>query len=853
MTARKNKPAQRRWLRAYFICGALASLLALALVFIAASEADSAVLLGLSATRLALAVGLVALGIFFSWAAWVGTEKLEKRVLGAISVPVPYAAAIAIAILAVLLSFYLIILTFKFTDALVAARLTRLLPVFVWLFVMAAATLVVAPRLRFGRSFPLDSATLGVAGIAALCFLAIGFLVTLTGLGLTPDRAGWDSPGVPLLTTQVAGALAGAFLLFGVLIYLQRRFKWEFSRLDLAAAVLLWLLAVGLWQSQPMSPIFYAPTPRAPNFEYYPSSDAATVDIAGQRLLVGEGFTEIAEKPLYSFFLAGLHTVAGQSYASVVFVQTLVLALFPAVLYLIATRLHHRLAGLLLSVLVILREVNGIALSGQISVSHSKLLMTDLPTALGMAAFTLLLIRWLENKNRPILWPLWVGAGLGALTLLRSQVILFLPILALVAFLYAAKNLRHRVVNAGFVVLGFALITLPWVARNYQYTGQFGYSQPLQAQYVAGQYSLTPELSGSEQSSLGFSQVIQFTLAHPLEVTRFVSAHFLHNEVSSLLALPASFDLPDKLVTYYNYLPYWQGAEDRLWNECCGLETYISQAPYWDRWDGVVPGGASMPFAFNLLVVAVGIGAVWKRVGWLTMVPIGVHLLYSLSTSVARVSGWRLILPVDWVLLLFYCAGLAQLGLWIWSYLFGKNPALQQSKPNNRKQETQTLQGVPVWVAGLLVAGLLLPISEMIVPDRYTQDSTEVSQAWEEVGLAEETGVDMQTFLAQPNAALRIGRALYPRYYAANEGEPGGDSAFHDQPFARMAFWVVGPVTDRVALPLLTVPVGFPNAVDVYVIGCEGGAFFRAAAVIFPNGDAPNLVASAEDAFVCTP
>jgi hypothetical protein len=548
----------------------------------------------------------------------------------------------------------------------------------------------------------------------------------------------------------------------------------------------------------------------------------------------------------------------------VVAAQIAVLAFFPLALYFLGSRLHHRFSALILGLAVILRERNAIALSGEIGVSHSKLLMTDMPTALALALFCLLLLKWLSADKNYLRWPLFVGASLGFLLLLRSQTVIMLPALLIVAFWFRDENLRKRFVYAGVLLLGFALASLPWMARNYAQTGIFGYSQPLQALYLAKQYSLTPEINDpgfpegtpiSEYVTLGFAKVVDFSLQHPAEVARFVSAHFFHNEVSALLALPIRFDLSDKLVTYYDLLPYWEGAEDRLWSECCSLDAHIASTPYWRAWNGIFPSDALLPIAINLALVALGIAAAWKHAGRLALIPIGLHVLYNLSTAIARVSGWRLALPVDWVLILYYCLGIGQMCLWAWFYLFGGRSVKEKQKKFTRKPAPNWRQErLPQYAAAIFVAALLLPAAEILIPVRYPAlDRNTAITEWQEADFAQRPPLELDVFLDQPGAVAVWGRALYPRFYAADLGEPGGQwPAFNPLPFNRLGFVLVGPQGNHIVLPVQTAPGAFPNASDVLVFACQGVGYLRAVAVIFTDGNAPDLLGDFHT-FSCEP
>lgn len=815
-----------------------------------------------------LVVGLLALGVIF---AWLGRLTATQNSLGeavrtgvgkVLSNPLTYALLIAFGLLLSIVSFYLILLTFKITDELIRARLVRLLPIIAWLFLFSVQALVFAPRIKPLPAVGSDSRGTWRPFVVVLAGLfLVGIVMWLTGFGLQPDRTGWDNPGAPVMATQVMVGWLLALLVYGFLRLGGSRWSWTFKTLDLVVVLGLWALATWLWIAQPLTPTFFSPAPRAPNFEYYPYSDATTHDLAAQNLLIGDGFTEFIEKPLYSFFLFIAHILVGQNYHSVVAVQIAVLAFFPGVLYLLASRLHHRLSGALLALVVVFREANTIALSGEIGVSHSKLLMTDLPTALAVSALALLVLGWLQSHRGDLRWPLWVGGVLGLIMLLRSQTIIFLPFLLLVAFWRAGKVWKTRLVHTGLLLSAFVLAAVPWMVRNYRNTGQFGYSQPLQALYLAKQYSLVPELGDpgfpantpvDQYVSLGFSRVAQFTLAHPGEVARFIATHFFHNLTSSFLALPMRFDLTDKIVTFYNLRPYWVGLEGRLWSECCSLNATIDSSPYWDKWNGVLPADAWLPLLTNVGFVSLGVAAVWKRTRWMVVVPVGAFVLYNLSTSIARVSGWRLILPVDWVLILFYSAGVAQVGIWVWHYWFGSR-SLEADEPINTKVVLPQKQRLPQWAAMFLGLGLLLPLVELVIPPQYPEISAaEAALLWQRSELAEQTGLNLDTFLEQPGADFRWGRALYPRFYASQTGEPGQDvSAYNILPFSRMAFWVIGAVDDQIALPLRG-PAQLPNASEVFVLGCVEQGYFRAAAVVFPQRQAPDRLAEGSDAFLCT-
>ncbi len=63
------------------------------------------------------------------------------------------------------------------------------------------------------------------------------------------------------------------------------------------------------------------------------------------------------------------------------------------------------------------------------------------------------------------------------------------------------------------------------------------------------------------------------------------------------------------------------------------------------------------------------------------------------------------------------------------------------------------------------------------------------------------------------------GKALYPRYYTAGEGEESDDII---RQFGNLRFYLAGPISQEIVLPLTDKQqLEFPNYRDVLVIGCE--------------------------------
>ena len=95
------------------------------------------------------------------------------------------------------------------------------------------------------------------------------------------------------------------------------------------------------------------------------------------------------------------------------------------------------------------------------------------------------------------------------------------------------------------------------------------------------------------------------------------------------------------------------------------------------------------------------------------------------------------------------------------------------------------------------------------------------------MGLIEHSNFSQEeliAFLAEPGAMIVTGRALYPRYYPAGEGESDLNTHYQNFDFQRLVFTQIGPdspVVTGVVIPGAPFPEGLSlQAADVVVLGC---------------------------------
>ncbi len=864
--------------RNYFLLAAVEGLFVLVGILTAATDPSNIWLLGYSRTRLVIAGVVLATAGGFAAIGWRAHQSpargsnMGDKVADWVAGKSKYFTALMVLGVAALFGLYLFFVAAQVSDNLVRLRLERLRPLLLWLLFLSAQAILFLPTFRYYatmRKIKLPTRILRASVVILLVFLGIASLMSWTRIGLEPDRIGWDNPGAPVLALQLFAVVIAGVSILGISLWINRvikkypkvnRLGGRFIHVDMILGALIWLTAILMWSAEPLTPTYFSPQVQAPNFEFYPYSDASLHDRAGQNLIIGEGYQPVVEKPLYSLFLGLTHLLVGQDYRDVINIQVALLALFPVVVFLLSTRFHHRLTGLFAAGLLIFRETNTIALSPQIRVSHSKLLMTDLPAAFLISIFIMALFWWLSNSDSRREGAILAGGTLGVTLLVRSQAILLIPVVLVGLILITRLTLRRFFLSAALFVVGVGVVIVPWMWRNFQITGQFGYSQPRQALYIAKQYSLTPEdddpgfpegTTPEEYTSLGFSKMISFTRSYPGVVLKFVTSHFLRNEISALFIFPLSYSD----IATNNQGGNLFGVDPFIWQDCCSLNALVASTPYWGEWSGDLSGEAVIAMLINLGLISLGIGIAYQRWRFLGLLPLFLHLGYSLSAAVGRISGWRLILPVDWIVILYFCIGLAQLVLW--GIAFFKNEELNEielqvsisSEGLERNRKGSSYGRSMAIGAVFLLIGISVPLAEGMFPLKYAPVSNaETKEILEEYGNRPYFEMGVEQFLKEDNAVATTGRLLYPRYYRAQELEPGEDLSDNPLLVDRLIFTLAGPVRGKVLMPLNDPPTYIANASDVLVIGCQRDGYLLALVLVIINLDGDIIYSDVEPA-----
>lgn len=698
------------------------------------------------------------------------------------------------------------------------AYIERLSPLTIWLVFFSGFLLLLTLLAHF--EFQPESARQAFQSRKTALFIMTAMIVVSLGMwtaykGLSVQYPEYRyAASVPVLGWQILLAVL-AILTFAWLEPKLIRFK----RLDLWLPAVIWILAALLWVLEPTPPSYFNPGPYAPNHEYYPFSDASLFDMGSQYLLIGEGlFGHVPfERPLYMQALVFLHMLAGQNYVNVANLQAALLAAFVMFVYLIGKELSGRPLGLGLAALVALRGVNGIYSAAFTDLASPKQLLTDFPTALGMALLTWLAVKWLKRPSENRFYVFWAGGLVALLSLTRTNALFALgPILLCLWLLYRR---RLRTAFGLTVILGTMLVAslYPWGLSSNTSILEMYYVKirevlrvRYQSQFNGPELPKTASLAPmphAETAKLGPGLLVQ---------------GMTNNLLTSFLCLPAS--------------PQWYD-----------LRTLLKDAyPYWDRsWGRTFPAPEAAFLLMQLGILSFGVGMVWKRVRLAGLVPLLMFLAYHLANTLGRTSGGRYVVPVDWVVLVYYLLGLIEIAIWIRAAFTRGLPA-EESQPALPVDEFHWPASAPWKVAGILslfaVIGLSPTWTEALYPPRYTEENRAAALvSLEESGLfqkADFTAAQLDEFMKQPGAMVSYGRALYPRYYNKDKGEPDNAYPYRTLPYPRLAFRLLTPTGNLgVLLPSRKIPT-FPNGADAIVIGCAGAestsrAFYMDALVIF--------------------
>jgi 4-amino-4-deoxy-L-arabinose transferase-like glycosyltransferase len=641
------------------------------------------------------------------------------------------------------------------------------------------------------------------------------FYISQTWMGIAPIHKGDWSRGLPAVSLLEWQIFLACLFCTGMILAETDPRAQKIPHLDFWIAIAIWVFASVLWLSQPIVTNSAALEPTEPNFEIYPFNDSQTYDEFAQSALVGNGFgNRIPQRPLYIVFLIFMHVVVGQDYANVIALQSLIFALFPVLLYLFGRAFFGRPLGISIAILAILRDVTSNLVSPFTgNLSYSKLYLSEIPTAMLLILFLWVGIRWIRS-GFPMFAGFIMGGVLGVAMLIRTQVVVAIPVILLIALLQEPKKLKLLFRNVVLMMTVILLIVAPWLWRNWRLTGSVIFDSPeSQTINLALRYS---RLNGVEPEALPLpgesnreynERLKQMTreaiLSNPLGAIKGVFSSFLNHCINNVLVFPLQNDVKSF------------------------AELFTPADAFWEEWEGTPTTPQLVLILFYLFLLGLGVSVAWHKNGWIGLLPLALNLAYNLWTSLALLSGQRFMLTMDWSIYLYYMLGLfALLSVFFFTLERGRAVIVKWYEANSVSSPRPfAAKGWQHYVlAGALFAGVgvSLPLMEKVFPRQYPISQSQIIQTMLEspaLYKMEPSAACLQEFLTSDDVSFRTGRALYPRYYEANSGEFFTDSfGYKAVDEGRMVFTLLQGPGDRVVFPMNETPSFFPHASDVTLV-----------------------------------
>ena len=664
-------------------------------------------------------------------------------------------------------------------------------------------------RYKVRRTLIEDRKKFILTGVLLLLGIAVWIFASKTGSGLEKENAFWGKPTVPLLEWHILAAFVLCLACFCAEKFSSHGIP---GKIKAFLPFLIWLGAVVIWTAIPNQNGFFSPPGRAPNYETYPFSDGSFYGHYARAAAVGMGFKgdDIPPRPLYIAFLTGLHLISDNQYDRIIIFQTLVLGLLPVFVYLCSRDLHSVESGIAAALLVILRETHAILVApfGH-NVSTTKYFFADLPTALVCAAYIWTVIRWQKSAGKPSAsrWAFAAGCALGAMVLIRTQSFFLILMLLFPLIPSFRKTPKQGFAQILFFGISLILCIAPWLLRSHRITGQFVFDHPMtQTAEMARSYNFDGEdlsqLPGENDGA--YTQRMTAFIADSMKkhfstVSGFVLNHFLNSEISNFRL----FSLRDKL----HSLP----------------ELLKSREAYWEDLDNNELSGYNLFFVgLGFLVWALGVSAANRRSPHAGLIPLAAITVFNFSTALGRYSAGRYLIPTDWIIMLYFAIGMADFLCVLYRFFAGKTET-------EHRVETFAPSYLSTGICVLLIAAAI-PLADRAIPQKFIKEPPEFVK--EKVGaMTMECPAENQLYLH----AL----AVYPRYYAAGEGEPeSAKQGYTAVDYGRLVFLTLAPENfGTMEMHLDEPPEYLPDGAEVWLSGCVNGATSIVETLLVKNTD----------------
>jgi hypothetical protein len=273
-----------------------------------------------------------------------------------------------------------------------------------------------------------------------------------------------------------------------------------------------------------------------------------------------------------------------------------------------------------------------------------------------------------------------------------------------------------------------------------------------------------------------------------------VSNHFIRNVICTLLVIPPILN-GNTLDFLYNDTDWWN-------------TPILSLNP--SEILGVI---------IILTIITFGIIKTYKRAGFSGLIPLLLFIAYNLSNGLARNSGGRYNLPIDWVGYTYFSIGLLYIFQSIYMLIKPKSSKID-ALPNSQVSIRRGNWGKNyAYIILFVFISSLIPITESIFPKQFNSlTNVEINNI---VKQDSQLSTYVGRLLSDPTKSVIHGKELYPRFYLAGQGEPGSAwVAYSKQQYDRLGFQVIysGGRSD-VIYSTKNIPEYFPNRSEIILIG----------------------------------
>jgi hypothetical protein len=253
------------------------------------------------------------------------------------------------------------------------------------------------------------------------------------------------------------------------------------------------------------------------------------------------------------------------------------------------------------------------------------------------------------------------------------------------------------------------------------------------------------------------------------------------------------------------------------------------QDPFWSE----LYSQANIVNFFLFIIVstiyALGFSTSHKKNPGPTLAFLALHLVYSTSSALVRLSGWRFIQPADWILFCMFAFGLMDLIRFCILKFFRNiqfsHISYWHDLPEMNNINGLSLRGITIYGALFLVLGGFIPLREALFPMNVPVFSREeiCSNIHDGIqnSMYSEEFEEFKSYCLESNIRIYYGIGVYPRYFKNDEGyfDRSDNLHFGVQEFSRLVFRVVGPRNTTALFRTDYPEISFPNGSIVFIVG----------------------------------